>query len=156
VTTTTRLEVLPEVGTVGEFVRGYEATTWLGFGTPKNTPAAVVDWLDREINSAIADLVIRGRLVDIGGLVQPPNSPADFAKLIATETEKAAGVIRSAVRGSLQCEIFRRLMTARGHEGPIRAAPNLSIRVRSTPIATGGLAAKNARNCSLTHQARRS
>jgi tripartite-type tricarboxylate transporter receptor subunit TctC len=96
VTTATRLEILPDVPTVGDFVPGYEAGGWLGFGAPKNTPAAVVDRLNKEINLAISNSAIKARLVDLGGLVLPPSSPADFAKLIADETKKWGKVIRVA------------------------------------------------------------
>jgi tripartite-type tricarboxylate transporter receptor subunit TctC len=96
VTTAMRLEMLPETPAMGEFVPGYEASAWLGFGTPKDTPAAVVDRLNREINLAIAAPAIKGRLVELGGLVLPPLSPADFGKLIADDTEKWAKVIRRA------------------------------------------------------------
>jgi tripartite-type tricarboxylate transporter receptor subunit TctC len=96
VTTATRLEVLPDVPTVGDFVPGYEATSWLGFGAPKNTPAAVVERLNKEINLAISDTAIKARLVELGGLVLPPNSPAEFGKFLASDTEKWARVIRTA------------------------------------------------------------
>ena len=96
VTTATRSELLPEIPTIGDFVPGYEAHGWIGFGAPKNTPAAVVDRLNNEINSAISDSSIKARLIDLGGLVLPPSSPADFGKLIADETEKWAKVIRAA------------------------------------------------------------
>ena len=96
VTTATRSELLPDIPTIGDFVPGYEAHGWIGFGAPKNTPAAVVDRLNNEINSAISDFSIKARLIDLGGLVLPPSSPADFGKLIADETEKWAKVIRAA------------------------------------------------------------
>jgi tripartite-type tricarboxylate transporter receptor subunit TctC len=96
VTTATRLEVLPEIPAVGEFVPTYEASALLGFGAPRNTPAAVVDRLNREINLAIAAPAIKGRIVELGGLVLPPHSPADFGKLIADDTEKWGKVIRRA------------------------------------------------------------
>src|SRR5262249_42887708 len=75
VTTATRLEVLPDVPTVGDFVPGYEASSWLGFGAPKDTPAAVVDRLNKEINLAISHSSIKARLADLGGLVLAPSSP---------------------------------------------------------------------------------
>ena len=78
VTTATRLEVLPDIPTVGDFVPGYEASSWLGFGAPKNTPTAVVERLNKEINLAISDSAIKALLVDLGGLVLPPISPAEF------------------------------------------------------------------------------
>jgi tripartite-type tricarboxylate transporter receptor subunit TctC len=96
VTTTTRLEVLPDVPTVGDFVPGYEASSWLGFGAPKNTPAAVVDRLNKEINSAISQPPIKARLGDLGGLAQAPSSPAEFANFLVSDTEKWARVIRAA------------------------------------------------------------
>jgi tripartite-type tricarboxylate transporter receptor subunit TctC len=96
VTTAMRSEMLPETPAMGEFVPGYEASAWLGFGAPKDTPAAVVDRINREINLAITAPAIKGRLVELGGLVLPPLSPADFGKLIADDTEKWAKVIRRA------------------------------------------------------------
>jgi tripartite-type tricarboxylate transporter receptor subunit TctC len=96
VTTATRLEVLPDVPTVGDFVAGYEASSWLGFGAPKNIPAAVVDRLNKEINLAISDSAIKARLVDLGGLVLPPSSPAEFGKFLASDVEKWGRVIRTA------------------------------------------------------------
>jgi tripartite-type tricarboxylate transporter receptor subunit TctC len=96
VTTMTRLEVLPDVPTVGDFVPGYEASAWLGVSAPRNTPAVVVDQLNKEVNLAIADPAIKARIVDLGGLVLPPNSPAEFGKVIMGDTEKWAKVIRKA------------------------------------------------------------
>jgi tripartite-type tricarboxylate transporter receptor subunit TctC len=96
VTTAARLEVLPDIPTVGDFVPGYEASAWLGFGAPKNTPAAVVDRLNKEINLAISDSAIKARLVDLGGLAVPPSSPAEFGKFIARDTEKWGKVVRAA------------------------------------------------------------
>jgi tripartite-type tricarboxylate transporter receptor subunit TctC len=96
VTTATRLEVLPDIPTVADFVPGYEASAWLGFGAPKNTPAAVVDRLNKEINLAISDSAIKARLVDLGGLAVPPSSPAEFGKFIARDTEKWGKVVRAA------------------------------------------------------------
>ena len=96
VTTATRLEIRPDIPTIGDFVPGYEASAWLGFGAPKNTPAAILDRLNMEINLAISDSVIKARLVDLGGVVIPPSSPAEFGKLIADDTEKWARVIRRA------------------------------------------------------------
>jgi tripartite-type tricarboxylate transporter receptor subunit TctC len=94
VTTATRLEVLPDVPTVGDFVPGYEASGFVGFGAPKNTPAAVVDRLNKEINLAISDSAIKARLADLGG--KPlAGSPADFGQFIAAETEKWGKVIRA-------------------------------------------------------------
>ena len=95
VTTATRSEALPDIPTVGEFVPGYEASAWFGVGAPKNTPAEIVDKLNKEINAGLADPKIKARLADLGGTVLA-GSPADFGKLIADETEKWGKVIRAA------------------------------------------------------------
>src|SRR5262245_7728813 len=95
VTTTTRWEGLPDIPTVDDFVSGYEASSWAGFGAPKNTPVEIVDKLNSEINAGLADPKIKARLADLGG-TPLPGSPADFAKLIADDTEKWAKVIRAA------------------------------------------------------------
>ena len=86
---------MPDVPTVGEFVPGYEASTWWGVGAPRNTPVEVINKLNREINEALADPKIKARLADLGGTVLP-GSPAEFGKLIADETEKWGKVIRAA------------------------------------------------------------
>ena len=95
VTTATRSEALPDIPTVGDFVPGYEASAWFGVGAPKNTPAEIVDKLNKEINAGLADPKIKARLADLGGTVLA-GSPADFGKLIADETEKWGKVIRAA------------------------------------------------------------
>ena len=95
VTTATRPETLPDVPTVGEFVPGYEASSWYGLGAPKATPAEIVDKLNTEVNTALADPKMKARLADLGG-TPLLGSPADFGKLIADETEKWGKVIRAA------------------------------------------------------------
>jgi tripartite-type tricarboxylate transporter receptor subunit TctC len=95
VTTAARLEALPDIPTVAEFLPGYEASGWQGIGAPKSTPAEIIDRLNKEINAALADPKIKARLADLGGTVLT-GSPADFGKLIADETEKWAKVIRAA------------------------------------------------------------
>src|SRR5208282_4380738 len=92
-TTATRTEVLPEIPTVGEFVPGYEATSWLGVGAPRNTPAEIVDKLNKEFNAALADPKMNARLADVGSATLAL-SPADFGKLIIADTEKWAKVIK--------------------------------------------------------------
>jgi tripartite-type tricarboxylate transporter receptor subunit TctC len=93
VTTATRLDALPDVPTVGEFVPGYEASAWYGVGAPKNTPAEIIDRLNKEINAGLADPKMKVRLAELGGTVLP-GSPADFGRLIAEETEKWAKVVK--------------------------------------------------------------
>jgi tripartite-type tricarboxylate transporter receptor subunit TctC len=95
VTTTTRLEVLPDIPTVGEFVPGYEASAWFGIGVPKNTPAEIVDKLNKEINAGLVDPKLKARFADLGGTVIM-GSPADFGRFIAEETEKWGKVIKFA------------------------------------------------------------
>jgi tripartite-type tricarboxylate transporter receptor subunit TctC len=94
VTTASRHEGL-DVPTIGEFVPGYEASTWFGIGAPGNTPAEIVTWLNQEINASLADPKVKARIAALGGTVIA-GSPANFGKLIAEETEKWAKVIRSA------------------------------------------------------------
>jgi tripartite-type tricarboxylate transporter receptor subunit TctC len=95
VTTATRAEALPDIPTVGEFVPGYEASTWIGVGAPKATPAEIVEKLNKEINAALADHKIKVRLADLGS-TPLFGSAADFGKLIAEDTEKWGKVIRAA------------------------------------------------------------
>ena len=95
VTGATRWEGLPDIPTVGEFVSGYEASSLFGLGAPKQTPAAIIERLNREINAALDDPKLKTRLVDLGGTLLA-GSPADFGKLIADDTEKWAKVIRAA------------------------------------------------------------
>ncbi len=95
VTTAARAQVLPDLPTVGDFLPGYEASQWYGLGAPRQTPAAIVDKLNAEINAALADPGMKARFADIGGEVLT-GSPADFGKLIATETEKWGKVVRAA------------------------------------------------------------
>jgi tripartite-type tricarboxylate transporter receptor subunit TctC len=95
VTQAMRAEELPDIPSVSEFLPGYEASSWFGVGAPKNTPAEIVDKLNKEINAALADPKMKARLADLGGEVLP-GSAADFGKLIADETEKWAKVIRFA------------------------------------------------------------
>src|SRR5262245_47973975 len=95
VTTATRSDALPDIPTVGEFVPGYEASGWFGVGAPRNTPAEIIDKLNKEINAGLSDPAVRGRLAEEGGTVFA-GSPADFGKFIADETEKWGKVIQAA------------------------------------------------------------
>ena len=94
VTSAARAEALPDLPAVGEFVPGLEASQWYGIVAPKATPAEIVDRLNKEVNAGLADPKIKARLAELGGMVLA-GSPADFAKLIADETEKWGKVIRA-------------------------------------------------------------
>ncbi len=95
VTTAQRWDGLPDLPTVAEFVPGYETSSWHGLGVPKDTPAAIIDKLNQEINAALADPDIKTRLGDLGGTVIG-GSRAAFAEFITTETAKWAEVIKFA------------------------------------------------------------
>jgi tripartite-type tricarboxylate transporter receptor subunit TctC len=99
VTSATRLEALPDVPTVGEFVPNYEANAWFGIGSPKGTPAEIIDRLNKQINTSFADPKTKARLADLGTVLS--GSPADFGKLIAEETEKWGKVVRA---GNIKAE----------------------------------------------------
>jgi len=94
VTAATRSKAFPDLPTIGEFVPGYEASTVFGVGAPRNTPAEIVDTLNKAINEALADPKFKARFADLGGTVLAL-SPADFGKLIAGESEKWAKVMRA-------------------------------------------------------------
>ena len=95
VTTAARVEALPEIPAIGEFVAGYEASGWNGIVAPKNTPAEIVEKLNSEINTAVADPKIKAHLVSLG-VVPMSMTPPEFGKLIANETEKWAKVVKFA------------------------------------------------------------
>ena len=95
VTTADRVDALPGVPTMGEFVPGYEASGWLGLGAPKGTPPAIIDKLSTEISAFEADALTRQRFVDIG-VVPAAMTPAQFGKFIADETDKWAKVVKFA------------------------------------------------------------
>ncbi len=93
VTQAMRSEALPDVPSLGEFLPGYEASSWFGIGAPKNTSAEIIDKLNKEINAGLAHPKLKARIAELGGTVLP-GSPADFARLIAEETEKWAKVVK--------------------------------------------------------------
>ena len=95
VTTATRLEVLPDIPPVGDFLPGYEASSWQGLVGPKNTSAEIVDMVNKLINTALVDPRMKARFAELGVMVLS-GSPVDFEKLIASDTEKWAKVIRFA------------------------------------------------------------
>jgi tripartite-type tricarboxylate transporter receptor subunit TctC len=95
VTGATRSATLPDIPTVGEFVSGYEASGWQGVGAPKNTPTEIVEKLNSQINTALADPRVKARLADLGS-TPLPGSPAEFSKFIADETKKWGRVVKFA------------------------------------------------------------
>ncbi len=88
VSTAARSDVLPDVPPLADFVPGYEASVWFGASAPANTPAEIVEKLNRETNAGLADPTLKARLFDLGGIPMPM-SPAEFGKFIADETEKS-------------------------------------------------------------------
>jgi tripartite-type tricarboxylate transporter receptor subunit TctC len=95
VTTATRVPAIPDVPTIAEFVPGYESSAFYGIGAPRDTPAEIVDALNKQINAGLADPAMKARLAELGS--SPfPSSPAEFGKLVVSETEKWAKVIKSA------------------------------------------------------------
>jgi len=95
VTTAQRADALGDLPTIGDFVPGYEASTWNGVVAPRNTPTEIVDFLNKQINAGLNDPTMRARLADLGATTLP-GSPADLGKLLAAETEKWAKVIKFA------------------------------------------------------------
>ena len=95
VTTTTRLDVLPDVQTVADFVPGYEASGFAGIGVPRDTPADIIALLNKELNAGLGDAKIKARIVELGGTVAG-GSPAAFAAILSEATEKWAKVIKVA------------------------------------------------------------
>jgi tripartite-type tricarboxylate transporter receptor subunit TctC len=95
VTTAARSESLPDIPTVGDFVPGYDASTWFGVGAPKNTHPDNINKLNNEINAALASPVMKARLADLGSTAFP-TSPRELGKFIADETEKWGKVVKFA------------------------------------------------------------
>jgi len=90
-----RLEVLPDVPVMSDFVPGYEAGSWFGICAPKNTPADTIDRLNDAINAGLTDPKIKARLADLGATVMS-SSPMDFSAFVKTEMERYAEVIQAA------------------------------------------------------------
>jgi tripartite-type tricarboxylate transporter receptor subunit TctC len=95
VTSAARLELFPAIPAMSEYLPGYEATGWQGIGAPKKTPLETIDLLNSQINASLSDPAIRARISGLGGSVLTGH-PADFAKLIAGETEKWSKVVKIA------------------------------------------------------------
>src|SRR4029078_12158619 len=95
VSSAARLEVVPDVPTVGDFVPGYEASGFAGIGAPRNTPVEIIDMLNKELNARVADAKVKARIVELGGSVLG-GSPAEFGTILSEATEKWAKVIKFA------------------------------------------------------------
>jgi tripartite-type tricarboxylate transporter receptor subunit TctC len=95
VTTTARLDVLPDVPTIAEYVPGYEASGFAGIGAPKGTPPDIIDRLNKELNAGLTDSKVRSRIVELGGTVAG-GTPAEFATILSEATEKWSKVIKFA------------------------------------------------------------
>jgi tripartite-type tricarboxylate transporter receptor subunit TctC len=93
ITSTKRSELLPDVPTMAEFLPGYQASQWIGIGAPKDTPAAVVNKLNAEVNAALADPAMKAKVTALGGMALP-GSPAEFSKFVADETVKWGKVVK--------------------------------------------------------------
>jgi tripartite-type tricarboxylate transporter receptor subunit TctC len=93
VTSTTRSDVLPDLPQVADFLPGYEASAWYGFGAPKDTPPEIIARLNKETNAVLADATAKKRFAEIGAFLLP-GSAADFGKLLADETEKWGKVVK--------------------------------------------------------------
>ena len=92
VTTAVRLDVLSDIPPIGDFLPGYEASSWDGIGAPANTSPEIIEILNKEVNAALRDDTFKSRLADLG--VEPfPVSPAEFRKFIEEYTTKWASVI---------------------------------------------------------------
>jgi tripartite-type tricarboxylate transporter receptor subunit TctC len=93
VTTAMRSEVLPNLPMVAEFVPGYEASAWYGVGAPKGTPTEIIDQLNTEINTILADPKVKARFGELGAsLIGGP--PSEFGKLVVEETDKWGKVVK--------------------------------------------------------------
>jgi tripartite-type tricarboxylate transporter receptor subunit TctC len=95
VTSAMRADAMPDLPSVGEYVPGYEISTWYGVGVPRGTPAEVIDTLNREINAGLADPKLKARFAALGDIPMPM-TPAEFGKLVADDTEKLGKVVKFA------------------------------------------------------------
>jgi tripartite-type tricarboxylate transporter receptor subunit TctC len=95
VSTAARLDVMPDVPTMSEYLPGYEASSWYGMGAPRTTQAEIIERLNKEINAGLADRKLAARFAELG-LTVLPSSPSEFRKFIAEETEKWAKVVRAS------------------------------------------------------------
>jgi tripartite-type tricarboxylate transporter receptor subunit TctC len=96
VTTQKRLDVLPDVPPMSDYLPGYEAFGWIGFGAPKGTAPQIIATLNKAFNAALADPNVKARLLDLGGIEMEPNTPDEFARFIAADTDKWRKVVQFA------------------------------------------------------------
>jgi len=96
VTTANRIARLPDVPTIGEFVKGYEASAWTGIGAPKSTPPAVIETLNKQINAGLVDATIKQRFDAIAADAAQPLTPSQFGQMMAEDVEKWSKVIKFA------------------------------------------------------------
>jgi tripartite-type tricarboxylate transporter receptor subunit TctC len=95
VTSAMRSDAAPDLPSAGEFIPGYEISTWYGVGAPKGTPAEIIDKLNKEINAGLADPKLKARFADLGDIPMPM-TPAEFGKFVADETQKLGKVVKFA------------------------------------------------------------
>ena len=95
VTATTRLDFLPQIPPLSEFLPGYETSFWLGIGAPRNTPPDIIQTLNREISAGLGNAKLKSQLVDLGAIPMPM-TPEQFGQLIAADTEKWMKVVKFA------------------------------------------------------------
>ncbi len=84
---------MPDVPTVGETVKGYEASAWFGIGVPKGTPQPIIDKLNKEVNAVLAEPAMKAKLAEMGGIMMN-GTPEDFGKIVQSETDKWAKVVK--------------------------------------------------------------
>jgi tripartite-type tricarboxylate transporter receptor subunit TctC len=96
VTTAKRIDSLPDVPPIGDFVKGYEAAAWIGIGAPKGTPPEIIAALNKTVNAAVSDATIKQRLLALGADPAPMMTPAEFGKMMADDSAKWSKVIKSA------------------------------------------------------------
>jgi tripartite-type tricarboxylate transporter receptor subunit TctC len=98
VTTTERSAELPDIPTVAETVKDYEASAWFGVGAPKGTPREIIEKLNKEMNEVLVEPAMKARLAELGG-VPMVGTPEDFGKIVQSETDKWEKVVKfSGVR----------------------------------------------------------
>jgi tripartite-type tricarboxylate transporter receptor subunit TctC len=95
VTTAERSEIFPDVPAIGEFVPGYVANLWNGIGAPRATPPEIIDKLNAAINAGLNDPKVKAQYAALGSTTAPM-TPAEYGKVVVTETDRWAKVIHAA------------------------------------------------------------